>query len=100
MKPSDLWGTEERLRELFGEGISELEVRRREFNFRFRSAEHWLEFFRTNFGPVKVVFDRLDTAGREAFAADAKAVLERFNRTGERALVTPGEYLEVVATRA
>jgi SAM-dependent methyltransferase len=100
VKPSDLWGTEERLRELFGEGISELEAKRREFNFRFRSAEHWLEFFRTNFGPVKMAFERLDEAGREALAADAKAVLERFNRAGERALVAPGEYLEVVARRA
>ncbi len=100
VKPSDLWGTEERLRELLGEGISELEVQRRAFDFRFRSAEHWLEFFRTNFGPVKMAFERLDEAGREALAADAKAVLERFNRAGERALVAPGEYLEVVASRA
>lgn len=99
-RPSDLWGTEDRLRELFGEGISELVVRRREFKFRFRSAEHWLEFFRTNFGPVKMAFERLDEAGREALATDAKAVLERFDRGGGRALVAPAEYLEAVAIRA
>lgn len=73
MKPPDLWGTEERLRELFGEGITELSVRRREVNFRFRSAEHWFEFFRTDFGPVKMAFERLDEAAREALAADARA---------------------------
>jgi len=99
LKPSDLWGREGRLRELLGEGIEELGVRRREFNFRFRSADHWLEFFRTNFGPVKTAFERLDEGGREALAADAKAVLGRFNRAGEGALVAPGEYLEVVARR-
>lgn len=100
VSPPVLWGTVERLRELFGDGVSEVEVARRELDFRFRSAEHWLEFFRAYFGPVKVALERLDEPEREALAAEAKAILERFNRAGERALVAPGEYLEVVAHRA
>jgi hypothetical protein len=47
-----------------------------------------------------MAFERLDEGGREALAVDAKAVLEHFNRAGERALVAPGEYLEVVTNRA
>lgn len=62
--------------------------------------DHRLEFFAANFGPVKVAVETLDDAGREALAADTKAVVERFNRAGERSLIAPGEYLEVVATRA
>lgn len=77
-----------------------LETATRELDFRFRSAEHWLEFFRAYFGPVKVTLERLDEAGRQAVAGETKAILERFNRTGERALVAPAEYLEVVAHRA
>src|SRR5512139_4028691 len=42
VKPPALWGTEQRLRELFGAGISELTIKRRIFVFRYRSAEHWL----------------------------------------------------------
>ncbi len=98
--PPVLWGTEDRLRELLGEGISSLEIAKREFNYRYRSAEHFLEFSRRYFGPVKMAMERLDETGREAVAAEIAEVVERFNRAGERALVAPGEYLEVVARRA
>src|SRR5215210_6691715 len=47
VNPPALWGTEQRLHELFGDGISELRVKRRVFVFRYRSAQHWLEVFRT-----------------------------------------------------
>lgn len=99
-QPPVLWGTEARLRELFGDGISGLETATRELDFRFRSAEHWLEFFRAYFGPVKVTLERLDEAARQALVGETKAILEHFNRAGERALVAPAEYLEVVARRA
>jgi ubiquinone/menaquinone biosynthesis C-methylase UbiE len=98
--PPVLWGTEAHVRELFGDGISSLEARKREVMFRFFSAEQYLEFFRTYFGPIKTALERLDEDGQKAFAADVKDELERFNVRGERALVFPGEYLEVVATRA
>ncbi len=99
VKPPFTWGTEEGLRELFGDGISDLEITKRNFNFRFRSVDHWLEFFRDNFGPVKMTFERLDDEGREALEAEGREALERFNRS-DRAFVAPAEYLEVVATRA
>ena len=100
MSPPSAWGTEERLRELFGDGISELRINPRVFKFRYRSPEHYLEVFRTYFGPVKMVWDNLDEAGREEFAAQARQLLERFDEGGGRALVAPGEYLEAVAVRA
>jgi hypothetical protein len=87
------------VRELLGDAVS-LSAVRREFTFRYGSADHFLEFFRTYFGPVKVAFERLDGAGREALVADLAGLLARLNRAGERALVIPSEYLEVVATRA
>jgi SAM-dependent methyltransferase len=100
LAPPVLWGTEERLADLFGDGISSLQVRERALQFRFRSSAHWLEFFRAYFGPVKMAMKMLDAAGAEELTAQAKAIVERFNRAGERALVAPGAYLEVVATRA
>jgi hypothetical protein len=95
-----LWGTQERLRSLFGAGISSLAIEEREVSFRFRSADHYVEFFRTYFGPVKMALARLDEPGQEALAADIKDLLGRFNRAGGRALVFPGSYLEIVAMRA
>jgi SAM-dependent methyltransferase len=98
--PPVLWGTEERLRELFGDGISDLHCERRYYNMRFYSPEHFLDYFRTWFGPTKAAFERLDMAGGAALAEDMLELAGRHNMAGDRALVAPSAYLEVVATRA
>jgi SAM-dependent methyltransferase len=98
--PPPLWGTEERLRELFADGISDLRVDRRSVGMRFRSFDHWLEFFRAYFGPIRMAFARVGAEGEEALAADLGALVARFDRGGDRAMVVDAEYLEVVATRA
>jgi SAM-dependent methyltransferase len=100
VEPPPLWGTEEHLRELFGDGISELRCERRALVFRYRSPEHWLEFFRTYFGPIKVAMESLGPEGGEALGNDLIEVQRRFDRGGDRGLIAPGEYLEVVAVRA
>jgi ubiquinone/menaquinone biosynthesis C-methylase UbiE len=100
IKPPALWGTEQRLRELFGEGIAELKSTRRMFVFRYQSAEHWLEVFRTYYGPVLKAFAALDAAGQAGLARDLIEVMERYNQGGSETLAVPSEYLEVVATRA
>lgn len=98
-KPPALWGTEQRLRELFGDGISELTINRRLFVFRYHSAEHWIDVFRTYYGPMLKAFAALDSNGQAALAKDLLEVLDRFNRGGPNTLAIPSEYLEVVATR-
>jgi SAM-dependent methyltransferase len=100
VKPPALWGTEQRLRELFGAGISELRSTKRLFVFRYRSAAHWLEVFRTYYGPVLKAFAVLDAAGQAGLAGELTELLERYNQGGSETLAVPSEYLEVVATRA
>jgi SAM-dependent methyltransferase len=99
VKPPALWGTEARLQELFGDGISELRVSRRSFVFRYRSAKHWLDVFRTYYGPVLKTFAALDDQGRAGLARDLLELLERSSQGGTDTLAVPSEYLEVVATR-
>jgi ubiquinone/menaquinone biosynthesis C-methylase UbiE len=94
------WGTEDHLREVFGDGISDLRLERRVSRQTYRSPEHWLDFFRTYFGPTKMAFERVGAEGEEALAADMVAFLEQSNLAGERALVMEPEYLQVIATRA
>jgi ubiquinone/menaquinone biosynthesis C-methylase UbiE len=94
-----LWGTEERLRELFGDGIAELRVERRISRQTYPSIGGWLDFFRTYFGPTKVAFERVGPEGEAALEADLRAYLEESNTAGEHALVLEPEYLQVVATR-
>lgn len=98
--PPILWGSEDRVRELFGDGVSELRFERLKSRQGFRSAEHYLDFFRTYFGPVKSAFEQVGPAGEKALADDLRAFLEEANTAGERALVIEPEYLRVVATRA
>jgi SAM-dependent methyltransferase len=99
VKPPVLWGTEERLRELFGEEIGSLTVTKRSFIWRFRSAVHYLDFFRTYYGPTLKGFEALEPTAQESLARDLKDAVLRFNRSDDETLVVPSDYLEVVATR-
>lgn len=99
LKSPALWGTEQRLRELFGEQASHIAIGTRDFVFRYRSAEHWLDVFRDYYGPVHKAFAALDAKGQAMLAADIVALLRRFDSDAKAALVVPGEYLEVVITK-
>lgn len=99
--PSPLaWGTEERLRELLGDGIADLRVERRISRQPFRSADHYIEFFRTYFGPTQTAYERVGPEGEQALTDDLRNFLEAANTAGDRAMVLEAEYLEVIATRA
>jgi SAM-dependent methyltransferase len=99
VKSPALWGTEQRLHELFGDGISQLTIEKRFFVFRYRSAAHFLEVFRTYYGPMLKAFAALDAADQVGLAHDLTELLQRFNQSGTDTLAVPSEYLEVVATR-
>ena len=99
VKSPALWGTEARLRDLFGERLASIAIERRHFVFRYRSAAHWLEVFRTFYGPMHKAFGALDATKQESLAADLIALAERFNRATDGTLVAPSEYIEVVITR-
>jgi SAM-dependent methyltransferase len=100
LMPPVLWGVEERLRELFGDGITDLRLEKRVSRQAFRSPDHYLDFFRTYFGPVKTAYEKVGPEGEAALSADLRGFLEESNTAGERALVIEPTYLEVVATRA
>ena len=98
-QPPPLWGTEAHLQALFGERAAQIAVTRRLFNFRYRSAAHFLEVFRTWYGPVHKAFAALPADGATVLEQDLTELLERFNRAGPQSLVVPSEYLETVITR-
>ena len=71
----------------------------RNFVFRYKSPAHWLEIFRTYYGPVLKAFAAIDPEAREALEADLYALLDKFNIAEDGTLVVPSEYLEVVITK-
>lgn len=99
VKSPMLWGTESHMVELFGIQAAQMRCERRHYNFRYRSAAHWLEVFRNYYGPTLKVFAALDEAGRKALAHDIIALLEEMNIAGSDSLVVPSEYLQVVVTK-
>jgi ubiquinone/menaquinone biosynthesis C-methylase UbiE len=99
IKPPPLWGTEERLGELLGEGVSSLETTRRSYAFRYPSAGHFVGWFREYYGPTVRAFAALDPSGQEALAQDLEELLDNWNTSGDETLVVPSDYLEVVAVR-
>ena len=99
LKPPSLWGTEERLRELLGEGVSSLSTTQRTYNFRYPSAEHFVDWFRNYYGPTVKAFAALEPEGQEALERDLRGLLEDRNTSGDGTLVVPSDYLEAVAVR-
>ena len=95
-----LWGTEAHLRTLFGEAAAALQATPRHFTFRYRSAAHFVEVFRTWYGPVNKAFAAQSPEKADALAAELADLLDGLNRAGPASLVVPSEYLEVVVTRA
>ena len=98
LSPS-LWGTRERLAELFGASAEAIRTTPREFTFRYRSPLHWIHVFRRYYGPMHRVFGELAPARQVALTDELLALLARGNRSGDETLVLPSEYLEVVIAR-
>ncbi len=97
VKSPALWGDREHLETLFaGHRISMVE---RHFTFRYRSAQHFLDIFRTFYGPVHKAFNALDDAGRTALAKDLLALLDELNRADDGTLKIPSAYAEVIVEK-
>jgi len=93
-----LWGTTAHLETLFGARIAAIDAQVRTFNFRYRSAAHFLDVFRTWYGPVHKAFGALDGAKAAALEHDLTELLNGLNRAGPDSLVVPSDYLEAVIT--
>jgi SAM-dependent methyltransferase len=94
-----LWGTEKHLQSLFGDRAASIDCTPRHFNFRYRTPAHFIQVFRTWYGPVHKAFAALPADGAVALERDLTELLERHNRAGTASFVAPSEYLEVVITR-
>jgi ubiquinone/menaquinone biosynthesis C-methylase UbiE len=99
MKSPALWGTKAHLSALFGREASLIAAVPKPFVFRYRSDDHWIDVFKTYYGPVLKAFEALDNDARAALTADIKALIARFNIADDGTMVVPGEYLEAVIVK-
>jgi len=99
LRPAPEWGTEKRLRELFGGTTSSIQITERSALFRYRDSAQWIEVFRTHFGPIIRTLEALDRKRRGDFLKELDGTLNHFNRSGDNTLVVASDYLEVVLTK-
>jgi ubiquinone/menaquinone biosynthesis C-methylase UbiE len=98
VKSPALWGSKAYLDALFGANAA-IASETKNFNFRYKSPEHWVEIFRTYYGPVLKAFAAINADARQALEGDLHALLDEFNLAEDGTLVVAGEYLEVVITK-
>ena len=98
-KSPAMWGTRARITEMFGVEASSIKAESRNFMFRYRSTEHFLDVFKTFYGPVLKAFAALEPAKQDELRDDLSALIARLNRSGDRTMIVPAEYLEVVITK-
>jgi SAM-dependent methyltransferase len=94
-----LWGTEARLSELFADSSLKISTNRRDFMFRYESPEHFVDMFRRLYGPTHMAFRALDLSRQAALAAELVTLIDAHNRDGQKSVVVPAEYLEIVVEK-
>jgi hypothetical protein len=99
VKSLAVWGTRSWIETTFHAAASTIAAEPRHFVFRYRSAQHFLEIFRTYYGPMLKAFEAIEGVSQKALARDIIDLIGRFNTSGDQTMVVPSEYLEVVITK-
>jgi len=99
LKSPALWGTRDRLNDLFGPDAGSIEAAQRTYVWRYKSPRHWLDLWRAVYGPLQKAFGALDEAAQEQLTIDLLALIDRFNVATDGTMVVPADYLEVIVTK-
>jgi ubiquinone/menaquinone biosynthesis C-methylase UbiE len=94
-----LWGSKAWIEEQFGEKARDITVEGKSFMFRYRSPEHFMDIFRTYYGPVHKAFLALDASGQVRLAEDLMATIKSFNTATDGSMRVPSAYSEIVITK-
>jgi ubiquinone/menaquinone biosynthesis C-methylase UbiE len=98
VKSPIMWGKKDYLEEIFGSGVV-IATQSRHFTFRYKSPAHFLDIFRTYYGPTHKAFGAIDMVAQQKLQADILALIDQFNVAKDGTLVIPSEYLEIVITK-
>jgi ubiquinone/menaquinone biosynthesis C-methylase UbiE len=99
VKSLALWGTRARLTEMFGPAAATIKAEPRHFNFRYRSPDHFVELFKTYYGPMLKAFVVLDAAKQKGLREELLALIASLNKADDGTMVVPSEYLEVIVIK-
>jgi ubiquinone/menaquinone biosynthesis C-methylase UbiE len=94
-----LWGSEEWIRDTMGSAGS-IAFKTKDFVMRYRSPEHFVDFFSTYYGPVHKAFFALEGERRDALKTDLLETIRNFNTATDGSMRVPSQYAEIVVTAA
>lgn len=100
LKSPALWGTQERLSELFGSEAKSIALNKEVYVWRYKSAEHWLDTWKEIYGPLNKAFAALDSEGQAALEGDLLALIAEFNTADDGTMVVPSDYVEVIVIKS
>jgi ubiquinone/menaquinone biosynthesis C-methylase UbiE len=98
VKSPIMWGRKDYLEEIFGNNVN-ISAVSRHFTFRYKSPAHFLDIFRTYYGPTHKAFGAIEPAAQQQLQADLLTLIDKFNIARDGTLVIPSEYLEIVITK-
>ncbi len=92
------WGKKEWIEETFASD-GDISMTMENFNFRYLSPDHFVDFFRTFYGPVHKAFLALGEAEQEELESDILETIAQFNVATDGSMIVPSEYAQIVITR-
>jgi ubiquinone/menaquinone biosynthesis C-methylase UbiE len=98
-KSPALWGARPRINEMFATSAISIKAERRHFTFRYHSPDHFLQIFRSYYGPILKAFAALDETNREGLSHDLLVLIGGLNTATDGTMIVPSEYLEIVITK-
>jgi SAM-dependent methyltransferase len=97
--PPAVWGTVQRLEDLFAGQVESLQTSDQTADFVHHSTNGLFELFRDWFGPVATVMARLEPDQATAYARDWVALADKHNVATDGTCEIPSPYLQVVAIK-
>ncbi len=95
-----LWGTKAWIEQQFGPSAAKITLEPKSFTFRYRSPEHFMDIFRTYYGPVHKAFLALAPEGQAELTRDLLSLIASLNTATDGSMRVPSAYAEIVMTKA
>ena len=102
MPPPPLWGDEETVKERFGDNLSSLALRKKNYplwTYPFGTPEV-VQFFFDTYGPTEKAYASLDEEGQKSLRAGLERVFSEYNTATNGTTDFASEYLEFEAIKA
>ena len=94
-----LWASKEWLHETFRDS-TRITISPKDFTFRYQSEDHFINTFRTWYGPVHKAFLALDDAGQSSLEAGMRTLVDGMNVATDGSMKVLGRYVEVVIVKS